>query len=48
VEFGSTEAERLVKDIFGETARGAVDKALLTVDGNPEAKTRLERLRSEL
>lgn len=48
VQFGSAEAERLVRETYGDLARPTVDKAILSVSANPEAKSRLEKLRAEL
>jgi serine/threonine-protein kinase len=48
VQVGSAEAERLVREVYGDLARPAVDKAILAASSNPDAKARLEKLRSEL
>jgi hypothetical protein len=48
VQVGSAEAERLVREVYGDLARPAVDKAIVAASTNPEAKARLEKLRAEL
>jgi serine/threonine-protein kinase len=48
VSYGSAEAERLVREIYGEAALPAIDKALAGPHPTPEAKARLERFRAEL
>lgn len=47
VEFGSGEAEKLVREVYGEAALAAIDRALLG-SPNPEAKERLEKLKGDL
>jgi serine/threonine-protein kinase len=47
VEFGSSEGERLVREIYGSAALVPIDRALLE-SPNPEAKERLERLRGDI
>lgn len=47
VEFGSSEAERLIREVYGPAALAAIDRALLE-SPNPEAKERLEKLRTDV
>lgn len=47
VQFGSTEGERLVREIYGSAALALIERALLE-SPSPEVKERLERLRSDL
>jgi len=47
VQFGSTEGERLVREIYGSAALALIERALLE-SPTPEVKERLERLRSDL
>lgn len=47
VQFGSSEGERLVREIYGSAALAQIERALLE-SPSPEVKERLERLRSDL
>lgn len=47
VEFGSNDAAKMITDVYADTAAAAVDRALVSPP-NPEAQSRLERLKSEL
>jgi serine/threonine protein kinase len=47
VESGSSEAAKMITDVYSDTAVPAVDRALVSPP-NPEAKLRLERLKTDL
>jgi hypothetical protein len=47
VQFGSSEGERLVREIYGTAALPHIERALLESPA-PEVKERLERLRGDL
>ncbi|HEX7668188.1 MAG TPA: hypothetical protein VF395_01325, partial [Polyangiaceae bacterium] len=47
VEFGSNDAAKMITDIYADTAASAIDRALSSPP-NPEAKSRLERLKADL
>jgi eukaryotic-like serine/threonine-protein kinase len=47
VQFGSSEGERLVREVYGSAALAPIERALLE-SPTPEVQERLERLRSDL
>ena len=47
VEAGSSDAAKMITEIYADAAVPAIERALVSPP-NPEAKSRLERLRSEL